>query len=441
MSPLTPLHRNLQKRWPLFTAVVVALVAVLSAWRPGAVLGYFQQHASPFEKFTLVLFLILLLPMLFARLRLPGVVGLLAGGVLLGPYVFAIVPAESPTLELFASVGRVFLMFIAGLEIDMRVFRATQQRSMGFGALTFFFPLLSGVAVAFWFDFQWVAAVLVGSLIASHTLLGFPILNKLGLGKTEPVAVTVGATIFTDIASLLVLAVCISIFKGGFSPAGLALQLVQLVVYAIIVLQGLPLLGRFYFRRHRQDEQVLFVFTFLIVMVAAVGAHFIHLEDIVGAFLAGIAVNRVLERSSVRDKVVLMGEGFFIPLFFVAIGVRLNLPVFAATLANSLGFVAAMVAALLIGKFFATLLARWAYGYDWPAALTMWSLSLPQVAATLAAAMAAFDTVNEYGDRLITESVLNAVIVLMVLTAVLGPVLTERFGLRVKAKGESDATS
>lgn len=435
------MNRTLRKHWLLLIAGALALIALVAAWRPGVVLGYFQQQASPFEKFTLVLFLMLLLPLLFERLRLPGVVGLLVGGVLLGPYVFAIVPPDTPLVDLIAGIGRVFLMFIAGLEIDMRVFRATRQRAMGFGASTFLFPLLGGAAVALWFDFGWVAAVLIGSLLASHTLLGFPILNKLGLGKSEPVAVTVGATIFTDIASLLVLAICISIFKGGFTPVGVAVQLAQLAVYAIIVLQGLPLLGRFYFRRHRQDEQALFVFTFLIVMVAAAGAHFIHLEDIVGAFLAGIAVNRLLERSPVRDKVVLMGEGLFVPLFFVTIGVRLNLPVFVATLGNSLGFVVAIVAALFTGKFLAAVVARRVFGYDWASTLTMWSLSLPQVAATLAAALAAFDTVNSYGDRLITESVLNAMIVLMVLTAVLGPVLTERFGRQMAATEESDATS
>lgn len=441
VEQLSMLGRTLRKRWPLAVSLVAALVVLIGSWRPGAVLSYFQDQASLFEIFTLVLFLMLVLPLLFERLRLPGVVGLLVGGVLLGPYVFAIVSPDGPTVGLFASVGRVFLMFMAGLEIDMRVFQATRQRSMGFGAFTFLFPLLGGAAVAWSFEFDWVAAVLIGSLIASHTLLGFPVLVKLGLGRSEPVAVTVGATIFTDIASLLVLAVCISIHQGGFSPLGLGIQLVELVVYAVIVLQGLPLLGRFYFHRHRGQEQTLFVFTFLTVMVAAAGAHLIHLEDIVGAFLAGIAVNRLLERTSVREKVILMGEGLFVPLFFLTIGVRLNLPVFAATLVNSLEFVLAILAALFVGKFLAAAAARLAYGYDWPATLTIWSLSLPQVAATLAAAMAAYDAVNADGDRLITESVLNAVIVLMVLTAVLGPVLTERFGRRMIEGGSSDETS
>lgn len=423
---LSPLVR---KRWLLLLALVIALVALVSSWQPGMVMEYFQDRASPFERFTLVLLLVLLLPVLFARLRLPGVVGLLLGGVLLGPYALDIIPPDTPTVDLFASMGRVFLMFIAGLEIDMGVFQATRRRSMGFGALTFALPLLAGMGVAWAFGFGWVAALLIGSLLASHTLLGFPIMTRLGLARSEPVAVILGATIFTDIASLLVLAICIAIFQGGFSVAGLASLLGFLAVYAIIVLQGLPLLGRLYFRKHRDDEQSLFIFSFLIVLLAATGAHLIHLEDIVGAFLAGIAVNRVLERSPVREKLVMMGESLFIPLFFMAIGARLNLPVFAATLINSLAFVACIVGALFASKFLAAYGARQAYGYDWPATLTMWSLSLPQVAATLAAAIAAYETFNDYGDRLITESVLNAVIVLMVLTSILGPILSERFGL------------
>jgi len=429
------------KRWPLFTALAVALLAGVSAWDPGDLIAYFRQ-ASALELFTLILFLVFLLPPLFARLKLPAVVALLVGGVGLGPHVLGIIDPEDAVLGLFTVVGRVFLMFIVGLEIDMRVFQATSRRSMGFGTATFLFPLLGGMLVARLFEFSWNASLLIGSLLASHTLLGFPILTKLGLAKREAMAVAVGATIFTDISSLLVLAVCISVHKGGFSALGLLTQLFQLAVYAIIVLQGLPLLGRLYFRRYRQDENALFTFTFLAVMLAAAGAHFIHLEDIVGAFLAGVAVNRVLSATPVRDKIIMMGESLFIPVFFVAIGVKLDLPVFAATLANSLPFVLAIVAALVVGKLLAVLSVRGVFGYDWPSTLTMWSLTLPQVAATLAAAIAAYDAVDGNGDRLITESVLNAVIVLMVLTSILGPVLTEHFGRKLENPQElSDAAS
>lgn len=433
------MFQMLRKRWPLFAAVAVALVAVALSGRPLAILGYFRDQASSLERFTLVLFLMFLMPPLAARLRLPAAVGLLLAGVLIGPFGIHLVNPDSATVDLFASLGRVFLMFIAGLEIDLGVFAATRRRSAVFGALTFLLPLAGGALVGRAFGFDWNAAILIGSLIASHTLLGFPILAKLGLGKSEVVAVTVGATIFTDIASLLVLAVCISIHVGGFSPMGLVTQLFSLAVYAIIVLQGLPLLGRLYFERHREDENALFVFTFLVVLLAAAGAHFIHLEDIVGAFLAGIAVNRVLTGTPVKDKVVLLGEGLFIPLFFIAIGVGLDLPVFWATLTTNLAFVVALVAALIFGKLAAAAINGSLSGYGRDAILTQWSLSLPQVAATLAAAMAAFEAVNGDDVRLITESVLNGVIVLMVLTAVLGPVLTETFARRLISREEHHA--
>jgi Kef-type K+ transport system membrane component KefB len=425
------LRRIVLRHGPLLLSLVVALGALVSAWTPGILLDYFRHRSSPFENFTLVLLLVLLLPRVLEGLRLPGLVGLLLGGVLIGPYGLELAQPDGKIVDLFAGMGRVFLMFIAGLEIDMAVFRATRSRSLGFGALTFALPLLAGIGVAWWFEFPWVSAVLVGSLIASHTLLGLPGLSKLGLGKAEPVAVTVGATMLTDIAALLVLAMCVSVFKGGFSPWELIVQLVELAVYAIIVLQGLPLVGHWYFRRHRDDEQTQFLFTFLVVMLAAAGAHFIHLEDIVGGFLAGLAVNRLLTEQPVREKLILMGAGLFVPLFFVSIGVKLNLPVFVATLGNSLGFVAAIFAALSIGKAAAAAVAGRAFGYDRAAWLAMWSLSLPQVAATLAAAMTAYETIDADGDRLITESVLNAIIVLMVITSVLGPVLTDIFGRRM----------
>jgi Kef-type K+ transport system membrane component KefB len=433
--------KTVLKRWPLASAATFALLAAISAWDPGDMLEYFRK-ATALELFTLAMFMVFLLPPLFARLRLPSVVALLVGGVMLGPHVLGIIDPEDPALQLFGTVGRVFLMFIVGLEIDMRVFQATQRRSMGFGLATFLFPLLLGATAAKLFDFGWNAAVLIGSLLASHTLLGFPIISRLGLSKRESQAVAVGATIFTDITSLLVLAVCISVHKGGFSALGLLQQLFQLAIYSVLILQGLPLLGRLYFRRHRDDEHSLFTFIFLAVMLAAAGAHFIHLEDIVGAFLAGIAVNRVLSATPVRDKVIMMGETLFIPLFFMTIGIKLDLPIFFATLSNSLPFVVAIVAALLLGKLLAVVSIRGVYRYSWPELLTMWSLTLPQVAATLAAAIAAFDALNEDGDRLISESVLNAVIVLMVLTSILGPVLTGYFGHQLATTEETfDADS
>lgn len=418
------------RRGLLVVAVVVAGLALATHVTPDTLLNFFRE-GSPLDRLTLVLFLVLLVPLLFDRLRLPVSLGLLLAGVALGPHALAISDPESPVVDLFASLGRVFLMFVAGLEVDLRVFQKTRNRSMTFGAGTFIFPLLAGVAVGRLFGFDWNAAFLIGSLLASHTLLGYPVLARMGLTRSEPMAVILGATVFTDVAALLVLAVCIMVHQGGFSWAGLGLQLGQLGLYGVIVLMGFPWLGVRLRRRFRDDETVLFLLVLAAVMLAALGAKLIHLEDIVGAFFAGLAVNRVLGQTEVADKVRFMGESLFIPVFFVMIGLRLDLPVFAATLMTSLPFVAAILVALVGAKFLGAWAIKWPFHYNWPTTLTLWSLSLPQVAATLAAAVAAYETLNADGDRLITEVVLNSVIVLMVMTSVLGPLLTERFGGRL----------
>jgi Kef-type K+ transport system membrane component KefB len=421
--------------WLLIGAALVTLASLAWVWHPGLLIDYLRS-GTPLDRFTFVLFMFVLVPPLFERLRLPSALGLMLAGVALGPFALGVLSGEGPTIELFSTLGRVLLMFFAGLEVDLRVFHRTRERSLAFGALTFLLPLAGGVLVGRLFDFSWNASVLIGSLIASHTLLGYPILARMGLARTEVVAVTLGATIFTDVAALLVLAISISVHLGGFGAVGLGLTLGELAVFTVLVLIGVPYLGVRFMRQYRDNEPAVFMFTFLALLTASIGAHLIHLEDIVGAFMAGLAVNRVVGRTQAAEKLRFLGEALFIPAFFFAIGLRLDLPVFGATLLSAFGFVAAIVTALLVAKLLAAGAVGMLFRYRAAETLTIWSLSLPQVAATLAAAVAAYSATNALGERLITETVLNSVIVLMVLTSVLGPVLTELFGKRLETREE-----
>lgn len=434
MPRMTPLH------WLLAAAAAIGAAWLAPGLEPEALVRYFRE-GTPLDRITLVLLLFVVVPPLFRRLGLPAVLGLMLAGVALGPYALGISSPESPTVDLFASLGRVFLMFVAGLEVDLKVFQSRRARSLSFGVLSFLLPLAGGVLVGRLFDFGWNASFLIGSLIASHTLLGYPILARLGLSRSEPVAVTLGATIFTDVASLLVLAVCIGIHTGGFSPAGLAVQLFELAVFGVIVLVGVPFVGVRFVRRFRNDEMALFFFTLLALLFASMFAHLIQLEDIVGAFFAGLAVNRVIARTSAAERIQFVGEALFIPAFFLAIGLRLDLPVFASTIVTSLTFVVAITLALFAAKAVAAGAVGRLYRYRQDETLTMWSLSLPQVAATLAAAYAAYNALDDLGDRLITETVLNSIIVLMVVTSVLGPVFTEAFGRRLQAQEARNAAA
>ena len=381
---------------------------------------------SPIVSFTILLLVTFIVPPIFERLRLPGLIGLLASGVALGPDALGLLNADSDTMKLLSDIGKIYLMFVAGLEIDLEDFRKTKERSLGFGVTTFLVPLVFGALVGRTFGFGWNASILIGSLLASHTLLAFPIVSRLGVVGNESVTVTIGATIFTDIAALLVLAICVSIHGGEFSALSLAIQLGTLVIYSAIILFGFDWVGKEYFRRTGDEQSNQFLFVILAVFLASLGAQIINVDKIVGAFLTGLAVNDVVGHSPVEEKVEFVGSVLFIPFFFVDMGLILNVSGFISSLSSELLLTIGIVGALISGKFLAALTSKLLYRYDWNETLTMWSLSLPQVAATLAAALVGKNV------GLITDSVFNSVIVLMVLTSILGPVLTAKFASKLR---------
>lgn len=420
----------------IIIAIAITAIAFLMNWYPGMVLEFFRQ-GHPFERFALALFVLIFFPPLVERFGLPGILGLILGGVLLGPHVLRLGGSTGDVAVFLSEMGRVFLMFLIGLEINLQDFRKQAVASSVFGLATFAVPMTAGVAVGLAFGYGTNAAILIGSLMASHTLLGLPVLEKFGLVNSRFALATIGATIFTDIAALLVLAVCLSVhISGVFSPAHLAWLVFQLAVYCVLVLGAIPWIGRAYLSKHK-DEASQFSFVMLAVIVAAIGAKLIELEDIVGAFLCGIAINSVLEHGEAREKLEFMGKTFFVPLFFLLVGVGLDLKMFRESLSTQLPFVLAIVAALIAGKLVAAVIAQLAARYTWNEGLGMWSLSLPQLAATLAAALTAFQTKNAAGERSINETVLSAVIVLMVVTATLGPILTQRFARRISQAAET----
>ncbi|NDJ21163.1 universal stress protein [Nostoc sp. B(2019)] len=381
---------------------------------------------SPIIAFTILLTVIFTVPPIFERLRLPGLVGLLVAGVVLGQNGLKLLDSESDTIKLLSDIGKIYLMFVAGLEIDLEQFRKTRNRSIGFGTLTFIVPMIAGILVGRLFNFGWNASFLIGSLLASHTLLAYPIVSRLGVVTNEAVTVTIGATIFTDTGALLVLAICVGIHGGEFSALSLATLLGGLAIYSAVVLFGFDWAGKEFFRRSGDEQSNQFLFILLALFLASVGAQVIGVEKIVGAFLAGLAVNDVLGRSPVKEKVEFIGSVLFIPCFFVDMGLLINIPAFIKTL-SSIWLTLAIVVALIGSKFIAAFLAKLFYRYNTTEFLTMWSLSLPQVAATLAATLVAYQSLNPAGERLISEGVLNSVIVLMLVTAILGPVITARF--------------
>jgi len=386
------------------------------------------SHLSLLSLIAIAFAVILFVPPLCARVGLPAAVGLLLAGVAFGPNGLHITKEGMPVLTFLAEVGKLLIMFFAGLEIDLTQAKRTGGHSLLFGSLTCLLPLAAGTSVGLTFGYSWVSSLLIGSLLASHTLIGYPIVQRLGLGGKRIVAVTVGATVLTDIASLMVLAVCLPIHTSGFSTGSFAMQIIELAIYVPVVVFGLSAVGKWLFRRKGYTNEYQVGFTLMVIALAGVGAELINLEAIIGAFLAGLAVNRAIKKSEAKDELEFVGNLLFIPAFFIAIGARIDVPVFIGTLINNLSLVAAIVGGLVGTKFLAAFVTQRLVGYTQMEGLLMWSLSLPQVAATLAAAVVAYNAKNAAGVRLIDEPVINTVVVLMVATSILGPMLTERFG-------------
>ncbi len=398
------------------------------------VLEWIRSHALTLPnlaKFALAMAIIVGVPPLSKRLRLPAVVGLLLCGVLIGPHVLGIFPAQHPVADFFADLGKLLLMFFAGLEIDLALFRRARTRSIIFGLTTTGIPLLLGAAVGLWFGYQPVAAIVLGSLLASHTLLAMTILRQLGETQLESVTVTVGATVMSDTLSLIVFAVCAGIYRSGFSVLNVGVQLIEIAIFVPLVLFGLSRLGAYLLKKLENDENAYFVLMLGIMVVAGLLAQSINLPGIVGAFLAGLAVNAAVRDKPAKGKLEFFANSLFIPIFFIVTGFLIDPLVFYRSLVDNFALASAVILALLVGKWIAAELAGRAFHYSSVERLTVWSLTLPQVAATLAGALVAYDTFNKTGQRLIDGRLLNVVLVLMLTTAILGPVLTARFAPRM----------
>jgi Kef-type K+ transport system membrane component KefB len=384
-------------------------------------------------KFAVVIAIIVGVPRLAALARLPAMVGLLIFGIVLGPHVLSFLGEQRPVAEFFAELGKLLLMFSAGLEIDLALFRQVQTRSVIFGTVTTGVPLLFGTFLGLGFGYALIPAIVVGSLLASHTLLSIPIVSRLGVMRQEPVVVTIGATVISDTLSLIVFAVCLSIYTTGFSPVALAIQVIEIAVFVWLILFGVNRAGAWMVHRLGHDEEAHFLLMLGVMAVAGAIANLINLPGIVGAFLAGLAVNGAMQESPAKAKLDFFGKALFIPSFFIVTGTLIDPVDFAVSIIIHFPLALGIVVALLAGKWVAAASVGRTFGYSPAARATVWALTLPQVAATLAAAIVAYHTRSPAGQRMLDATMLNAVLVLMVATSILGPILTERFAARMLA--------
>jgi Kef-type K+ transport system membrane component KefB/nucleotide-binding universal stress UspA family protein len=373
---------------------------------------------EPIIPFALLLLVILVIPILFEKLKLPALVGLVCAGVVLGPSGWGLFDHESAMMTLLSDIGLVYLMFIAGLEFNIPLFWQQQSRSLVFGGISLILPLLLGTLAGLFLGFNGYASILIGCLLSSHSLLAYPIIRSWGVVNNQAVSMTMGSTIVTDVGTLLILTVALASFESGvFTYIQIITKLGLVILYFITVLFGFNWLSKEFCRRSGDDEGNKFLCVLMSVFLAVVIAQLMGLERVVGFFLAGLAVNETVGEGPVKEKLVFIGSVLFIPLFFIHLGLQIDL----ASIFNgyiTIKLLLVTFGSLMASKFVAAVLAKLVYHYNWQETLTIWSLSIPLVGTTLAVAL------GGYKSGLLSPELLNCAIILVLITATVGPWLT-----------------
>ena len=392
------------------------------------------DFSFPFEDpilvFALVLVIILFSPIVLSRFKIPSIIGLILAGVLIGPKGLQII-ASDEAFRLFGSVGLLYIMFMAGIEIDMNDFKKNKWRSMYFGLNTFIFPMVIGSLVGYYIlGFAWPSAILLASMFASHTLLAYPAISKLGIAKIPVVNITVGGTMITDTLALLVLAVIAGMSHGEVTEAFWIRLSLSSIIFGLIVIFGFPPLARWFFRKF-DDSVSQYIFILAMVYLAAFLAVLADLEPIIGAFFAGIALNRLIPHTSpMMGRIEFVGNALFIPFFLISVGMLVDVRVLFTGFEAI--FVAITMTVVALGaKWIAAWITQKTFGWKKAARDLMFGLSSTQAAATLAVV---FVGVN---IGLFNEAVLNGTIVMILVTCLVGSYYAEKSGA-VIAQEERD---
>jgi Kef-type K+ transport system membrane component KefB len=379
---------------------------------------------APYE--FLVVFAVLLLgPVIFRRARIPGIIGLLVGGYAVGPHGLSLIGAGNNTLPDLGQLGLLYLMFVAGVEIDLNLLLKHRRSAVGFGLLTFILPFAFGALVGFALGWEALAALLLGALLASHTLITYPAIKEAGLASDPAVATAVGSTVLTDTLALIVLAVVAGSAGGHKSTVDVAAQ----IVVGMVVLTGytlfvLPRLASWAFRWFGTERSVRYIVAITAFLSAATVAELFGIEGIVGAFFAGLGMNRLVpNEGQLMDRIEFFGGAVFIPVFLVSVGLILNPGVMVK--GETLGLAGLFIVACLGGKQLAALISARLFRFSRAQVGLLFSLSAAQAAATLAATVIGFQL------GLFSSAVVNAVLVLILVSVLASTLAGTRAGERV----------
>jgi len=383
------------------------------------------QHVSlpiedPLLKFLIEIIIILCIPLLLNKIKVPHLLGLIIAGAVIGPNGFNVLARDS-SIVVTGTTGLLYIMFLAGLEIDMGDFKRNKWKSITFSLYTFAFPFILGLIGGYYIlHFPLLTSVLFASLFSSHTLIVYPMVSKLGIAKKLAVNITVGGTMITDVLSLVVLAVVVGMSQGEVGTSFWVTLSVSMLVFALIVLLVFPIIARWFFK-NVEDKISQYIFVIVMIYLAALLAELAGIEAIIGAFFAGLALNRLIPHtSSLMNRVEFVGNAIFIPFFLISVGMLIDFNAFIQNW-ETLGVASIMLVASIGGKYVAAFLTKKTFRLTNDEGTLIFGMSAASAAATLAAVMVGYNIIlseNEAGEpiRLLNEHVLNGSILLILVS-------------------------
>jgi len=394
---------------------------------------------NPVLLFSLLLFIILFAPILLNKLKIPHLIGLIIAGAIIGPNGLNLMLRDS-SIILFGTVGLLYIMFLAGLEIDLADFKKNSKKSLVFGFYTFVIPMVLGTLTGIYFlNFSVMTSVLLASMFASHTLIAYPIISKLGVAKNRAVNIAVGGTLITDTLALLVLAAIAGMSTGEVNSFFWMRLSVSVVIFGLIIMFIFPIIGRWFFKRF-DDNISQYIFVLAMVFLGAFLAEAAGIEAIIGAFLVGLALNRLIPQTSpLMNRVEFVGNALFIPFFLIGVGMLIDFSVFFKGF-DTIKVAATMVVIATVSKFAAAWLTQKTYNFTVDERRLIFGLSNAQAAATLAAVLVGYNIILNNAEiesaaligqviapiRLLNESVLNGTILMILVTCTIASFIAQK---------------
>jgi len=399
---------------------------------------------DPILKFLLILMIILFAPILLNKIKIPHLLGLIIAGAVIGPYGINLMERDS-SIILSGTAGLLYIMFLAGLEMNMADFKKNSGKSMVFGMYTFLIPIGLGFISGYYvLNFTWPTSVLLASMFASHTLIAYPLISSLGVAKNKAVNITVGGTMITDTLALLVLAVIVGVTTGEVNTEFWIRLSVSLVLFALIVMLIFPIIARWFFKRF-DDKVSQYIFVLVMVYLGAVLAELAGVEAIIGAFLAGLALNRLIPSTSpLMNRIEFVGNAIFIPFFLIGVGMLIDYRVFFKD-NETIKVAAVMIVVATFSKFLAAWLTQKTFKFSADERRLIFGLSNAQAAATLAAVLVGYNIIlgeTSSGEpiRLLSESILNGTILMILFTCTIASFAAQKGAKNIALAEASDIT-